>query len=272
MSLRIRAVNDLLEPCEAKVSSTVLRGGGGSDTSSLPGLETGKERTYPLKTFQEDGYLRCPTTLSPDGKILAGITHDKGELILWDAITGRVTHRLKPSDAPYTALAYHPDGRSLLVGDEKHTIRVFDPDTGRELRAFGLPDGNVVVRMDVSPDGRWLVTGGGQKNDNPRVWPYDTFLRLWSLKEGQVVRTIAVPEFGADSVVFTPDSRTLIAVFHGLEGRSVRTWDVPSGRPGRSWTDDPALGGTLAVSADGQTLATLNEAGVLRFLDLATGQ
>ena len=37
MIFRIRAVSDLLEPCEAKVSSTVLRGGGGGDTLSLPG-------------------------------------------------------------------------------------------------------------------------------------------------------------------------------------------------------------------------------------------
>src|SRR5258707_581705 len=37
MRFRIRAVSDLLEPCEAKVSSTVLRGGGGGDTLSLPG-------------------------------------------------------------------------------------------------------------------------------------------------------------------------------------------------------------------------------------------
>src|SRR5258708_6239437 len=34
---RIRAVSDLLEPCEAKVSSPVLRGGGGGDTLALPG-------------------------------------------------------------------------------------------------------------------------------------------------------------------------------------------------------------------------------------------
>ena len=33
---RIRAVSDLLEPYEAKVSSTVLRGGGGGDTAPLP--------------------------------------------------------------------------------------------------------------------------------------------------------------------------------------------------------------------------------------------
>jgi hypothetical protein len=37
MIFRIRAVSDLLEPCEVKVSSTVLRGGGGGDTLALPG-------------------------------------------------------------------------------------------------------------------------------------------------------------------------------------------------------------------------------------------
>src|SRR5262249_55474536 len=34
---RTRAVSDLLEPCEVKVSSTVLRGGAGGDTRALPG-------------------------------------------------------------------------------------------------------------------------------------------------------------------------------------------------------------------------------------------
>src|SRR3954470_12148250 len=37
MSFRIRAVSDLLEPCAAKVASTVLRGVAGGDTRGLPG-------------------------------------------------------------------------------------------------------------------------------------------------------------------------------------------------------------------------------------------
>jgi hypothetical protein len=37
MKLLTRVVSDLLEPCEVKVSSTVLRGDGGGDTLVLPG-------------------------------------------------------------------------------------------------------------------------------------------------------------------------------------------------------------------------------------------
>ena len=36
MIFRIRAVSDLLEPCEAKVSSTVLRGKGMATSSLYP--------------------------------------------------------------------------------------------------------------------------------------------------------------------------------------------------------------------------------------------
>src|ERR1700732_921768 len=37
MIFMIRAVSDLLEPCEAKVSRTVLRGAAGGDIRGLPG-------------------------------------------------------------------------------------------------------------------------------------------------------------------------------------------------------------------------------------------
>src|SRR5271154_3293792 len=49
MIFRIRVVSDLLEPCEAKVSSTVLRGGGGSNTLSLPGQRN-------ARVCQQTGY------------------------------------------------------------------------------------------------------------------------------------------------------------------------------------------------------------------------
>src|SRR5260370_41541621 len=59
----IRAVSDLLEPCEAKVSSTVLRGGGGGDTLALPG-DAGNSVALPGQltgpaSWLSLGWLRC---------------------------------------------------------------------------------------------------------------------------------------------------------------------------------------------------------------------
>jgi WD40 repeat protein len=75
-------------------------------------------------------------------------------------------------------------------------------------------------------------------------------------------------------MVFTPDSRTLIAGIRGGEKGSpaaVRSWHVATGKPGRAWTEDRTLGLILAVSPDGKTLATVNENGVIRLWDRASG-
>src|SRR5262249_2305609 len=81
-----------------------------------------------------------------------------------------------------------------------------------------------------------------------------------------------------EALLFTPDSRTLIAGIRArLGGTShrhravVRSWDVATGKPGRAWTDDPTIGTALAVSPDGKTLATLSGEGVIRLWDRETG-
>jgi WD40 repeat protein len=148
--------------------------------------------------------------------------------------------------------------------------------TGKEQRTFGPLDGNQVTLMAISPDSKWLVTAAAKKGINPQqVGQHDRFLRLWDLEQGMQVRTLDFPEDkGVQSLRFTPDSRTVVAgirVFRSGWQGAVRTWDVASGKPGRVWTDDPALGLITAVSPDGKELATLNEDGVIRFWDMTTG-
>src|SRR5260370_23807151 len=70
MNFRIRAVNDLLEPCEAKVSRTVLRGGGGSNTSSLPGQRKGGVPVL-LQGFHPWLLTDAPSGRRPSGAVLS---------------------------------------------------------------------------------------------------------------------------------------------------------------------------------------------------------
>src|SRR5262249_30463729 len=153
-------------------------------------LESGKKRAYRLdfpRGLQEAFSL--PPFLSPDGKTHAGLG-TSGTLVLWNAADGTVLHQFEPQGKPYTALAFPPDGKTVIAGDEGHTFRVFDVATGKEQRSFGIPNANAVAWMAVSPDGKWLATLGGQKGSNPGIWPYDRFVRLWKLGEGTVARTL----------------------------------------------------------------------------------
>jgi dipeptidyl aminopeptidase/acylaminoacyl peptidase len=80
----------------------------------------------------------------------------------------------------------------------------------------------------------------------------------------------------AHCLVFTSDSSTLIAGSQsgGLAAgpSEVYSWDVGTGKPARSWTDNPVLGSMVAVSPNGKVLATMNGAGLIRLWDRATGK
>jgi RNA polymerase sigma factor (sigma-70 family) len=239
-------------------------------------LQTGRERrSYRLDFPRDGGAHALPSYLSPDGNTYAELSHD-GKVTLWNATDGTVTHQFKPAAGQYTALTFAPDSKTVLVGDDRQGVHVFDVAGGRELRSLRFDHDHAVTRLAVSPDGRWLVTSSGQKGSNPSIWPHDHFLRLWSLERGTPVRTLDFPEDGGIlSLAFTPDSRTVLAGLRGWRTGSqaaVRSWDVASGKPGRAWTDDPTIGLTVTVSPDGKTLATLSQDGVIRLWDLASGR
>jgi WD40 repeat protein len=76
---------------------------------------------------------------------------------------------LRGHDKRITSVALSPDGRRLVSGSDDKTIRVWDVQTGRELKRFtGHTD--VVTCVALSPDGRWVLSASA-----------DTSIRLWNL-------------------------------------------------------------------------------------------
>jgi RNA polymerase sigma factor (sigma-70 family) len=234
-----------------------------------------KKQSYRLK-FHPSG-ISSPI-FSLDRKVCAGFGYEEREnrpsrgipIVLWNAADGAVLHEFTPEENVYwqtQTLAFTPDGRNLLVGDDQQLIHVFDVTTGKELRTFGVANINGLSQMAVSPDGKLLVTRGGG----------DSFIRLWDLQKGTEKRTFDLPDGAStESLVFTPDSSTLFAgakVASAGRRFAVYSWNTESGNPGKAWTDEPTIGATLALSPDGRLLATMNsETGVIQFWDRKTGK
>jgi WD40 repeat protein len=238
-------------------------------------LLTGKERTWTPRFSRdgENGY--GPNYLSPDGRFVAALGLQKAIVTIWNVADGSIAHQIPFSGGTLTALAFHPDGRTVVVGDDSHTFRVLDLATGKEQRSFGPLQGNAVARLAISPDGRWLVTVG---SDHKRTYPRparsdDPFLRVWDLEKGIQTRKLDFPEeHGVKSLAFTPDSRSVIAGIGPPDGGAVRCWDLLTGNPRRAWTGHECSGSALTVSPDGKRLATMNESGVIRLWDMGTGK
>jgi RNA polymerase sigma factor (sigma-70 family) len=239
-------------------------GGAGAEECTEYDLRSGKNvRAYRLDLSRGRTYHFVPRTLSPDGKTCAELA---GTITLWSTGNGVVLRKFVAKDGRYTAMAFAPDSKTLVAGDDVGTIHVFTIATGKEQRSFGVANVKGINTLAISPDGKHLATHGGG----------DGFLRLWDLARGTEERTLDLPQGelpeGARSIVFSPDSRTLLAGVRKGVRTALRSWDVLSGKPGRAWVDDPTIGVVPAVSPDGKLLATMNDAGVIRLWDTETGK
>lgn len=153
-------------------------------------------------------------------------------------------------------VAWSPDGKAIFAGDSDGALRVWDAESGHELRRFVEYDfatwrSNTVEALSVSPDGRFVAAGNS-----------DGKLRVWDLTTGAKVLTAPHGDF-VQTVAYSPDGKTIatgcwdgkIRIFDAKTGEAVRSVVVFKdrhsggepvyGRPHLAWTRD---GKSIAVA------------------------
>jgi WD40 repeat protein/tRNA A-37 threonylcarbamoyl transferase component Bud32 len=205
-------------------------------------------------------------TFSPDGKLLATVTHDG--TTLWNTTTWRpVGAPLRSRQGGWEWADFSPDGRTLAIAGGRGRVELWDVATRKEIRELrdpaavrGLP-ALAVVRF--SPDGRVIAAGGQQTNH----------VTLWNAKTGLVIgRPLFVrqPGSGAQAIAFTPDSKRIAVP--GPTG-TVGIWDVATGRRvGKPLTIGTADVADVLFAPGGRRLVASDDAGAVSFVDVATGR
>ena len=188
-----------------------------------------------------------PGAFSADGRLIAvGLNWDG--IQLWDA------SELKPTGAPIgqtdgevTALAFTPDGRTLVAVSETGVASVWDTDS-RSLRYSARVD-TYAIGMSISADGTMFATAGGAG------------VTLWDTATGAAVGSIG--GYSAGDVAFSP-TESLVAFAregtHGENQGNAEIWDVArKARPkilnAEGEPRDYYLGWAVAFSPDGRLLA-----------------
>ena len=205
---------------------------------------------------------------SPDGKQVA--TCDLQSVIMWDIASGNPLKTIRVPIHEVWSIAFSPDGKILAAGGSAPTSAghaqggtavTIAVESGKVLAEFPVFD-DAVLAVAFSPDNKTVAVGTAHYHGqggtpfNRLVWvaPRSSGeVSLWNALEGTLQKKLE--HSGADvlAIAFSPDGEQFVA---GCWDRSLRTWDLPTGRANVVQNAHSGYIWSVAYAADGKLLAT----------------
>jgi WD40 repeat protein len=187
--------------------------------------------------------------ISRDGKMLA---YSFGTGIgFWD-VSKKQNVEMPGHQGRISALAFAPDGQTLASGSWDNTVRIWQRNSGKELKRWQLPLGEFagITGLAYSPDGKRLAAIGD-----------DGTIRLWDNVAAKELASLTTrPHFSpwpdrSLEVAYSPDGKFLIA----LGKRSIRIGETTGGKELPTIKAEAIQKGNtfekLAISPDSKSLA-----------------
>ena len=221
----------------------------------LSDLNTG-ELKFTLTGHSEDVQR---VVFSPNGKNLASSSYLDETVRIWDVHTGEHRRTLTEHTGDIEGLAFSPDGKTLASsGSGDGTIRFWDVRTGDQKHAV-TGHADYVYSVAFNPDGKFFASGYS-----------DSSIRFWDVETGLHLKTFKGPRLNYDAscLVFSLDGKTLACT----DGLDIRLQDAHTGEEKMLLTGHEWGMHSMALSPDGDTLASGSEDTTIRLWDMHTGE
>lgn len=218
-----------------------------TDTGELRGTLDGYEDILSL-TFSPDGTLLASSGGPPEYRIR-----------LWSVATHQLRDTYFNQEGSAYAIAFSPDGETLVSGGGDNRVRLWDVRTG-ELKCLLEGHGDDVNSVVFSPDGKTLASGSR-----------DGTIHLWDVRIGRrlaVLRGSARFPEEVEAIAFSPDGTTLASA----TADQVWLWDISTRQIKKILEGHVTPVTKVAFSPDGKTIASVSWDYTLRLWDASTGK
>jgi WD40 repeat protein len=155
------------------------------------------------------------------------------------------------------AVAMTADGRRGVSSSLDLTLRVWNLDSGRELRSLA-GHSDQIHGVGLSADGRRAVSASS-----------DQTLKVWDLETGRELHTLAGHNAGVHGVAVSADGRRAVS---SSFDQTLKVWDLESGRELRTLVGHSEQVTGVAMSADGRQAVSASHDGTLTVWDLEGGR
>jgi WD40 repeat protein len=172
--------------------------------------------------------------LSPEGKqvLAGGGGYQSAALQLWNIEAGKSIRTFQGHKDWVRSVAVSPDGKRGLSGSMDGTVRLWDLETGKQLRSLKHASG--IQGVAFSPDGLFAISGSGSQWRATRTRtepsPGDWLLHVWDLETGKEMAQLAGHRWGLMDVKVCQDGHRVLSA--GMDG-TIRLWGLPELKPAK---------------------------------------
>jgi len=199
-------------------------------------------------TIDRRGFVGRPLSLSADGRMLATADQRIG---LWNPATGESLYSHNTHGSSVFTACFSPDGKTVLTGSGDGTVRAWQPDTGRPLKALELDSESPMGIHALAHNGMFVAAGA----DNGAAYVLDaTALKLrGALRPKKVTfqteQFFAMPSGNpANSLMFLPSGDLLSSLGTG----ALEVWDVAGLAHKRTLIEPTSPAISIVVSRNGK--------------------
>jgi len=155
--------------------------------------------------------------------------------------------------AVVNACCLSADGKWVLVGGAKCSLKLFEFASGRELKSF-VGHANIVRSVAFSSDGKFALSGSD-----------DNTVKVWEIASGMELKSLSGHKDDVNSVAFSPDGKFALS---GSDDKTVKLWELASGKEIKSLAGPTVT--SVAFSPDGKFALSGSYDDTVKVWDLAT--